>query len=226
MKKNSKLNATNLNYFNLELNSDETRVLLIIVIILVIILLFRKKLNNVIERFIVFSILFLLFLVITKNILVTFIGSCIIFLFVNLIIRYRNTIENFEDLNKEPVFDTNIFDNEILKKSTEGIQDLLKKVNGGIELKEDDIKESDKLNVDHEKYADDKKSNIENLKESGNNINDFDNLIWLKKKTYNGEIFDSMESLNLENNREGDMRGIFMDLDIIDIKKTFFTQKL
>lgn len=159
MKKNSKLNATNLNYFNLELNSDETRILLVIVIILVIILLFRKKLNNVIERFIVFSILFLLFLVITKNILVTFIGSCIIFLFVNLIIRYRNTIENFEDLNKEPAFDTNIFDNEILKKSTEGIQDLLKKVNGGIELKEDDIKESDKLNVDHEKYADDKKSN-------------------------------------------------------------------
>ena len=33
-----------------------------------------------------------------------------------------------------------------------------------------------------------------------------------------------MESLNLENNREGDMRGNFMDLDIIDIKKTFFIQ--
>ena len=159
MKKNSKLNATNLNYFNLDLNSNEIRILLIIVIILVIILLFRKKLNNTIERFIVFSILFLLFLVITKNILVTFISSCIIFLFVNLIIRYRNTIEKFEDLNKEPAFDTNIFDNETLKKSAEGIQDLLKKVNGGIELKEDDITESEKLNVDHEKYADDKKSN-------------------------------------------------------------------
>ena len=71
-------------------------------------------------------------------------------------------------------------------------------------------------------FSDDKNSNIENLKESGNNINDFNNLIWLKKKTYNGEIFDSMESLNLENNREGDMRGNFMDLDIIYIKKTFF----
>jgi len=159
MKKNSNLNATNLNYFNLELNNSETRILLIIVIILVIILLFRKKLNNTLERFIVFSILFLLFLVITKNILVTFIGSCIIFLFVNLIIRYRNTIENFEDLNKEPAFDKNIFDNDALKKSAEGIQDLLKKVNGGIELKEGDTKESEKLNVDHEKYADDKKSN-------------------------------------------------------------------
>jgi len=71
-------------------------------------------------------------------------------------------------------------------------------------------------------FSDDKKSNIENLKESENDINEFNNLIWLKKKGYYGEIFETLESLNLDNNREGDLRGIFMDLDIDIIRKTFF----
>jgi len=71
-------------------------------------------------------------------------------------------------------------------------------------------------------FSDDNKSNIENLKESNNDINEFDNLIWLKKKVYYGEIYNSIQSLNLENNREGDMRGQYMDLNIDIIKKTFF----
>ena len=106
-----------LDYFNIELNTKEIRILLIIVIILVIILLFRKHFKNIIERIIVCAIIFLLFLVITKNLVVTFIGTAIIFLLVNLIIKYRNTIENFEDLkvnpstiSDEPQFDKNIFE--------------------------------------------------------------------------------------------------------------------
>jgi len=180
-----KKNINNLDYFNIELQNKEIRVLLIIVIILVIILLFRKKLSNIIERIIVFIIIFLLFLIITKNLAATFIGTSIIFLLVNLIIKYRNTIENIENfqdlsdlkdlagglkdlvdkkihpssISSEPSFDKNIFETDEYKKSSDGIQELLKKVNGGIELKDDDIKDSGILNIDVQKYSDDKKPN-------------------------------------------------------------------
>ena len=159
MKKN---NITN---FNLELSNKEVRILLTIVIILVIILLFRKIFNSIVERIIVFSILFLLFLIISKNLIITFIGSCIIFLLVNLIINYRNTIENFEDLkevDKELFTDTasdKLSTNTSLTDSVNGIQELLKKVNGGIKLNDDDLKETNILNIDLKKYNDDKKPN-------------------------------------------------------------------
>lgn len=146
--------------FSIQLNSNQLRILLTIVIILVIILLFRKKFHKTIEKAIVFTILFLLFLVISKNIIVTFIATCIVFLLVNLIINYRDTIEKFEDINKsEPIFDTNIFNTDDFKKSANGIQDLLKKVNGGIALKDDDLKETGAIGIDTKKYNDDEKPN-------------------------------------------------------------------
>jgi len=161
-----KKNTNTLNYFNIQLKDEDIRIIVIILIILVIILLFRKKFSNFIERILIFTIIFLLLLLITKNLIVTFIGTALIFLLINLIIKYRNTIENFESLNidpstikDEPIFDKNIFETDDFKKSTEGIQELLKKVNGGIELKDDDIKETDILNIDVNKYSDDKKPN-------------------------------------------------------------------
>ena len=161
MPRNKNLNnISSLNNFALELNNNETRILLTVVIILIIALLFRKSFHSIIEKLIVFAILFLLFLVISKNILITFIGTCIIFLLVNLIMNYRNTVENFESQQSaEPAFDMNVFNNVDVKKSSEGIQDLLKKINGGIELKEDDVKETDELKIDVLKYGDDKKPN-------------------------------------------------------------------
>jgi hypothetical protein len=161
MPRNKNLNnISSLNNFALELNNNESRILLTVVIILIIALLFRKSFHSIIEKLIVFAILFLLFLVISKNILITFIGTCIIFLLVNLIMNYRNTVENFESQQSaEPAFDMNVFNNVDVKKSSEGIQDLLKKINGGIELKEDDVKETDELKIDVLKYGDDKKPN-------------------------------------------------------------------
>ena len=137
-----------LNNFNIELNNNQTRIILTIVIILVIVLLFKKMFNTVLEKIIVFTIIFLLFLVISKNLIITFIGTLIIFLLINLIIRYRTTIENFEDLKDslkegisgEPVFDQSIFTDSKFMESSENIQNLLKKINGGIKLKEDDLK--------------------------------------------------------------------------------------
>jgi energy-coupling factor transporter transmembrane protein EcfT len=157
---NKKMNNS-IDYFNLKFNSNQIRIILIIVIILIIILLFRKKFHSLIERFIVFTIIFLLFLIISKNLVVTFIGTCIIFLLVNLIMKYRDTIEKFESVaNAEPPFDTSIFDKSDVKKSGDNIQELLKKINGGIELKDSDVQETDIIkDIDLTKHSDDKRPN-------------------------------------------------------------------
>ena len=157
---NKKLN-NNIDYFNLQFNSNQIRIILTIVIILVIMLLFRKKFHSLIERLIVFTIIFLLFLIISKNLVVTFIGTCIIFLLVNLIMKYRDTIENFESVaNAEPPFDMSIFDKGDIKASGDNIQELLKKINGGRELKDHDTKEIDTIkDIDLKKHTDDKKPN-------------------------------------------------------------------
>lgn len=168
-----KVIKNNKDYFNIELKTNHTRLLLTILVILVIILLFRRNIHTILEKFIIFLILFVLLLILTKNLIVTLFGSLVIFSLINLNMEYKKTIENFEDLNEkaeitdkkidlsvEPPVDFGIFNNETVKKSSEGIQDLLKKINGGIELKDEDIKETkDKLNVDSTKYSDDKKPN-------------------------------------------------------------------
>jgi hypothetical protein len=165
----NRINKNNLDYFNLTIGVNETRILITIIIILIIILLFRKKFSITLEKIIVFSILFLLFLILTKNIVVTLISASIIFLLVNLIMKYRYTIEKFESIKnlekEEPFIDlNNMFANDEVKKSSENIQDLLKKINGGIELKDDDKLETGEMKIDVQKYSDDKKPNA--LKDS------------------------------------------------------------
>jgi hypothetical protein len=160
----NRINKNNLDYFNLTIGVNETRILITIIIILIIILLFRKKFSITLEKIIVFSILFLLFLILTKNIVVTLISASIIFLLVNLIMKYRYTIEKFESIKnlekEEPFIDlNNMFANDEVKKSSENIQDLLKKINGGIELKDDDKLETGEMKIDVQKYSDDKKPN-------------------------------------------------------------------
>jgi hypothetical protein len=71
-------------------------------------------------------------------------------------------------------------------------------------------------------FSDDSKSNLNNLKQSKNNINDFNNLIWLKVKTHIGDIHEALESTGYEKNKDGDLRGLYMDLDPEYIKAVFF----
>lgn len=147
-----------INYFNLDLDTNDIRILLIIIVILVIILIFRKLIGIFIEKLLLFSIIFLLFLCLSKNIFITFICTIIIFLILNLMMNYnKKNIEKFEDIkSNELTFDKNIFATKEVKEASSGIKDLLKKLNGGIELKEDDLKETGILNIDTEKYKDDK----------------------------------------------------------------------
>jgi hypothetical protein len=153
-----KVNIENIKY-DINLNHIQIRILLVLIIILLIILLFRKKLGHLIERIILFSIIFLLILILSKNLIITIVFSVILFLLFNLLMRYRNTIENFQDLEKEPIIDMNIFNTDDVKKSKEGLKELLKKVNGGIKLELDDLKETEPLNIEVDKYKDDKTPN-------------------------------------------------------------------
>lgn len=160
----------NINYFKIEFKNEQIRVILITIVILIVILLFRKQFAYVFEKIIIFAIIFLLLLVISKNLIISIFASCIIFLLLNLIIGYKYTVENFQnevekisnELEKtdEPTFDKSIFENDEFKKSAEGIQDLLKQLNGGIQLQSDDLKETGTLGIDTNKYSDDKKPNV------------------------------------------------------------------
>jgi len=163
--------------FNINLNQNQIRILLITIIILVIILLFRKQFSTTLEKIIVFTIIFILLLIISKNIIVTIIGTYLIFLLINLIIQYRNTIENFEnvdekekkdekdekekkddkddkdDKNKNKLNLTNVFDNPDYLNAKSGLDDLVKQLDGGIKLSDSDIKETPNLDIDTKKYS-------------------------------------------------------------------------
>jgi hypothetical protein len=72
-------------------------------------------------------------------------------------------------------------------------------------------------------FSDDPKSNLNELKQSKNNINEFNNMIWLKVKTHIGDIHEALESTGYEKNKDGDLRGLYMDLDPEYIKAVFFS---
>lgn len=71
-------------------------------------------------------------------------------------------------------------------------------------------------------FSDDSKSNLSELKSKGNSIADFKNLIWLKVKTHIGDIHEAIESTGYEKNKDGDLRGLYMDLDPEYIMSVFF----
>ena len=61
----------NKNMFNIKIRTEYNRLIIAIIIICIIILLFRKRLNYIFEKFVVFTMIFLLFLLLTKNILIS-----------------------------------------------------------------------------------------------------------------------------------------------------------
>ena len=157
-----------------KVNSEYTKYYIVILVLSVLLLIVLNKgikktyTRSLLEKCLVFIILFLIFLIISKNCLISLIGSIIIFLLINLLMNYKNTIENFQDtiLDEEqninsnlPDFSKNIFAHPEVSKASENIQNLLKTVNGGIELKDDDLKETSPLNVSLEKYSNDNKPN-------------------------------------------------------------------
>lgn len=61
---------------------------------------------------------------------------------------------------------------------------------------------------------------LDKLLEKDNSLEDFQNLIWLKLKRYNGEIHECMSTT--EHDHDSDFRGLYMDVDEKHIRKIFF----
>jgi energy-coupling factor transporter transmembrane protein EcfT len=170
-----------INNYNIKITKNQNRKLMLIIFFLIIVyIVFRK--NGLIGKISIFLFIISILLLISHNIVISFFGSVILFLLVDLIIKYKNTFENFKNIkntiekfesgddtkntvntmntkDSEPPFDTNIFQNNDFKKSSDGLMDLLKKANGGIELKDEDLQDTEILNIDLKKYNDDKKPN-------------------------------------------------------------------
>jgi hypothetical protein len=77
------------------------------------------------------------------------------------LIKNLGNIPDIQSLiSSEPAIDTAVLNNPEFKKSADGIKDFLSQVNGGIELKDDDLEETkDKININVSSYSDDKKPN-------------------------------------------------------------------
>ena len=154
------LTNSNTHFFQVTISSTEKYCILLLIIILMFILLFQKKMEIRIQNGISCFLLFLLTLLLFQNIFISFVITLIVFISIQMIQKNRPDIENFEDItNAEPAIDKSIFSNEAFLKSKEGIQALLKKLDGGIELKEDDLKETKPLNIDIQPFKDDNKPN-------------------------------------------------------------------
>lgn len=70
--------------------------------------------------------------------------------------------------------------------------------------------------------TDNQETGIEKLKPRSNNINDFNNLIFIKLKKYDGEMVDTIMKCS-EHNKGADYRGMYLDLDEEYIIETFFS---
>lgn len=145
-----------------EMNKNCMIIILLIVILLVI-LLFKNKMqmNKNLEAFIVFMIIYLVLFLITNNWKYSLIGSIMIFLVIYLIMRKgypKKSYENFENKEgDEPL-------NKQAKKAADNIQEVLHKMNGGLELKKEDTTETEPMGVSTSQFSSDKKPNA--LKEA------------------------------------------------------------
>ena len=166
------------------LKNNYNTILILIIVFSLVILLFRNILNYYVESLLLLLLLFSSIMLVTKNLYYSIFSSIVLFLLFNLLNRQKKYIESFKNTNfeefqnnesEEEELDPNTkyknkldsIDDQIekykndpkIKKSAENIQEFLKKLNGNIELKSSDIEESEPLNVDTEKYSDDKKFN-------------------------------------------------------------------
>ncbi len=169
MVRSKKMNSTQT--FNIKMENTHIYSCVLLIIFFMMLVLFKEKigLSNLFEKIFIFIALYILLLLITKNYLHAFIGATLLFLIINLMINNKNYIESFENPSETNPPDTKsisdlagglsqiLNDKEGGQDSLKNLQELLKKVNGGIELKDDDKVETPALGVATvEKYSNDK----------------------------------------------------------------------
>ncbi len=174
--KNSMVNKTKKllsSYGNVQLDKYLTNGIIVIIVLSVIVLLMRKIIEDWIHSIILFLIIFMVLILISKNWLVSLIGGLILTMIFKSMMSTLFKNENFEnskekkledivekdgeDEDKENIEDAPVskqenIDMDEAAKSLEKFGELL---DGGIELKEDDLKETEnfEIEVKGSKYA-------------------------------------------------------------------------
>ena len=104
-----------------------------------------------------------------KNVIFILLLLVAFFMLLRLLYHYKQSVEKFENKMPDapmpappsatppilPNFDLSAFQSKDFKDSSNSIKEFVKTINGGIQLKEDDLKETPPVNVDIKKYSDD-----------------------------------------------------------------------
>jgi len=136
------------NKFNVKLNTKSISIIVLVIIIIILGLLFKIGY----EKVLVFGMLYLLTLLITKNILYSLFGSILLFAIINLMIKNKNFVENFEN---------ELEDDDDDESKKEGFEDEDDDIDS--EEKNEKSKKSVKVPVQEEEFS-------AKVREASNNI--------------------------------------------------------
>ncbi len=215
----------------IRMDKDLKMGLFVFVILIIFGLLIRNLISEFVEKTLVFLLLYILVFLITHNVLISFVIGVVLYWIVNSMRNVMKKHEAFEnqkkegddekidlkDLAKNEKTDKNIEETPVTEKETKDmdmnkasadIQKLVEKLQGGIALKEEDKKETPKLNKDfrNTKYTEEKNSPLKQAQietyELMDTISNLENTIKTLSPVLNEgkKIMDMFESFQLDKN--------------------------
>ena len=215
----------------IRMDKDLKMGLFVFVILIIFGLLIRNLISEFVEKTLVFLLLYILVFLITHNVLISFVIGVVLYWIVNSMRNVMKKHEAFEnqkkegddekidlkDLAKNEKTDKNIEETPVTEKETKDmdmnkasadIQKLVEKLQGGIALKEEDKKETPKLNKDfrNTKYTEEKNSPLKQAQietyELMDTISNLENTLKTLSPVLNEgkKIMDMFESFQLDKN--------------------------
>ena len=172
-----------INRFDVKLNTKSISAIVLVIVLIILMLLFKVGY----ERVLVFGMLYLLCLLITKNILYSLFSSIILFAIINLMIKDKIFVENFENELEDEVenYEDDDYDKETFVADEESNEENIK------DSKKDSKKDNKRNNKKDSKRMDNiimEEEHSMEVRKASNNIKDM-----LKKA--NGGIKLSDEDL-------------------------------
>jgi hypothetical protein len=215
----------------IRMDKDLKMGLFVFVILIIFGLLIRNLISEFVEKTLVFLLLYILVFLITHNVLISFVIGVVLYWIVNSMRNVMKKHEAFENQKKEgddekidlkdlaknektnknieeiPVTEKETKDLDMNKASAD-IQKLVEKLQGGIALKEEDKKETPKLNKDfrNTKYTEEKNSPLKQAQietyELMDTISNLENTLKTLSPVLNEgkKIMDMFESFQLDKN--------------------------
>jgi len=215
----------------IRMDKDLKMGLFVFVILIIFGLLIRNLISEFVEKTLVFLLLYILVFLITHNVLISFVIGVVLYWIVNSMRNVMKKHEAFEnqkkegddekidlkDLAKNEKTDKNIEETPVTEKETKDldmnkasadIQKLVEKLQGGIALKEEDKKETPKLNKDfrNTKYTEEKNTPLKQAQietyELMDTISNLENTLKTLSPVLNEgkKIMDMFESFQLDKN--------------------------